>query len=842
MGFSFTAIKDVFLNYFKQKRCPFDYLCAFLLFLLIPILMGFSSVWYEWYSLEPNGLWMKRLYELVDGHWMVNVPLSIIVICFSLSYCRKLYKDNSFRPFRLPLLLIGFVLLNWNAPVKYARIVFGFDYRELITSLLCVVSLVCFIGFCRKISQKYKSANIGEGCTGFSADSIKDEDLPEGLKTYASSIADRLVGTDVTNNSFAIGITGEWGVGKTTFLNLLKEKIKYRMEVVEFNPWMCRTPEQVTHDFFVSLRNQLSPKYSILSKSIKDYARHINALTISHSALSIDLSNFAGENSLSQKKEELSSKFGDLPKPVAIIVDDLDRLEKDEVFEVIRLIRNTADLRNIIYIVAYDKEYITTILEERKIKNASSYLEKIFPVEVHLPKVEEYLIWETLRNDIQDQNDLHEHFAEKLFKQFNSQDKELILRVLDNYRRAKRFSRLYMLNAKYLMEHCAKDIRPIDFFWLELLQVYDKKTYDVLANNPHKLLYCYGDRFRVRNGVSQSVVKNDSNMYTGERFWKDETPSLLDKMFGNHIKTNITSICNIENYSKYFVLGVSKFKLSIKEFQTLFKEHSDPEELVHKWLDDGKYYSSLLYHLKHVNLDKLKDNDIQSFIHAVMCFGMRIAPYYNSGASKLKDILRATLYIASGKKGQAQSAMTSWLDKKIDDKCNLLQLSKFLNILYITQNYDEEDNKTEISPLLITNQQVEEYLVKVMGTFLKSDSSLKANDVLKEDSKLAYLFRNCCVRVDGENLHNNYGSYKQVAFDVVISYFSSKEIDIKPTKAEFDRLNRDLFVQETPVFTNPLDEDDYWEYISEKVDRMKATYFGDNYTVKLREFKDNCFI
>lgn len=204
---------------------------------------------------------------------------------------------------------------------------------------------------------------------------------------------------------------------------------------------------------------------------------HINNLTLTPpNVLGIELSLSIREESLYEKKMDLSDKFLRLSRPVVVFIDDIDRLEREEVFEVLRLIRNTADLNNTIYLVAYDKEYVTTVLEEKNIKDAASYLEKIFPVEVHLPKVEDNLIWETLYGDLNCQERFNGRFTKSLFARFNNDERALILRVLNNYRRAKRFSRLYILNVDYVMVQCRDEIKLLDLFWLELLQIYDKKN------------------------------------------------------------------------------------------------------------------------------------------------------------------------------------------------------------------------------------------------------------------------------------------------------------------------------------------------------------------------------
>lgn len=482
--------------------------------LLIPIWLGLAPTWYDWYSDNKNGLWLKWLYKVLDGCFLINIPICTVLLYVIIRWSWKIWKDQDFRLFR-PILVLGIEILLYKSQHPYAMIVGNFDYRCFLMLLLAVPLAIVgfrFIWWVIKIrtNKDFQTEEADNQLKGFSDDNTSKNDIPEALKNYANEIVDRLLKTNIKDHSFSLGVTGEWGVGKTTFLGELKEKIERHADIVEFNPWMCSSPEQVTNDFFASLRHQLSPHYSSLSNPIKEYSRYIGSLTVSSQPwASLDFLLPSKQESLFEKKKTLSEQFSKLPRPVVVIIDDVDRLERDEVFEVLRLIRNTADLSNMIYMVAYDKEYVTSVLEEKNIKDSSAYLEKIFPVEVHLPKVEEHLIWKSLQTEMDAQCNLGKDFTKILFSKFESDDKELILRVLDNYRRVKRFARLFMLNAAYLNRNSNGELKWLDVFWLELLQMYDKKSYDVLANDVNVLLHCYGDRFRIRGGILKPANEED---------------------------------------------------------------------------------------------------------------------------------------------------------------------------------------------------------------------------------------------------------------------------------------------------------------------------------------------
>ena len=814
--------------------------------------MGLAPEWYSWLAKDENGLWMKWLYNLFNGRCLVNIPVSVTIIYLAYCWISRIWIDNDCRPYRFSLACVLLFGLYWKSDVVYANIIGGFDYRMLLSCILAIALVILII---KVFKSKVNTHNVasqneeGENATGdkdfqgFSHDNPANQSVPDSLKKYASIIARRLLSTKANNQSYAIGITGEWGVGKTTFLNLLKKEIIEKAEIVEFNPWMCRSPEQVTNDFFASLRHQLSPKYSTLSKTLKEYAKSINNLTLTPpNVLGIELSLSIREESLYEKKMDLSDKFLRLSRPVVVFIDDIDRLEREEVFEVLRLIRNTADLNNTIYLVAYDKEYVTTVLEEKNIKDAASYLEKIFPVEVHLPKVEDNLIWETLYGDLNCQERFNGRFTKSLFARFNNDERALILRVLNNYRRAKRFSRLYILNVDYIMEQYNGEIKLLDLFWLELLQIYDKKVYDMLADDPYSLLCYENGKFNIKDNILQGSKRDGNKVCAGEKFWKDETPQILERMFGKLLKTRTESICYPENYDKYFTLGVSPYRLSFKELKGLLTEGSNPEEVVNQWLDSRKYIGSIAYQLSHVQIEVLSDSLLKNYLHGILLFALKTASPQNHQFGAVKKMLQADRYSNATKENIAQDIVLSWFHEKLEDKENLLNLSGLLNRLYLTKTYDQDNHEIELNPLVISNTEIEELLVTGMQTYLGNHPELSALELIKEETTLFRLFKTCCLYVD-ENMITDgcYDPiYKQVVFKTVIDYFEKK--DEKPKLKKYEELYASLYSQETPVFTNPEDESAYWDYMEESVEYQMRETFGNSYSNDLEEFKNRCFV
>ena len=828
----------------RQNKTNTELLWNSALLLLIPIWISIAPEWYKWFSSEGNGLILKNLYAVLDGRWLLNIPLCICVIYGIIRWCRKIWKDNYFRYHRLILIVLSIVILLYAGDnVTYAKIVWLLDFRILILSLLILMLVLMGIKIICKLCKtfkKRKEEKLSTKTKGFSDDNL-DKETSKVLQEYASEIIERLLATDLTKHAFAVGITGEWGVGKTTFLDTLKKTIIQKAEVVEFNPWMCRTPEQVINDFFASLRHQLSPKYSKLSRSIQEYAKYVGSLSVKPSSvLPFNFSIPIQQDSLFERKKTLAKKFAELPHPVVVFIDDIDRLASEEVFEVLRLIRNTADLCNTIYLVAYDKDYVTSVLREKNVKDSIAYLEKIFQVEVSLPKVEDQLIWDTLFEEIEKQNSFSAHFTQELFNQFSQDNRKLILRILDNYRRTKRFARLYMLNTSYLMNQYKGEMRLLDIFWLELLQIYDYNVYNILADEPLSLLYYNHEekKFLLRNGISDSPMQTSQNKYEGDEIWKVDTPKILELLFGEYRKTKPQSICFTENYSKYFTLSVSPFKLSISELKQLFVEGANCDEVVKSWLKGGKYFDSIVFQFKQIPVKQLNEVQLKAFLNGVLAFGLQITPYKYNNRWEMMKLLRQERY-AKNTLQTINNIAKLWISEKMTmDNKTILDLSKLLSSFYITETFDMCGDKEVIHPLIISNNEIEELLKGIMENYLERHPDLIATSLLSENGELPYLFNNCCVNVKLD-LSAGDEVYKQLAFDIVIEHFSKKEK--KPSIQEYEDAYGKLFCLEEPESDVQSNEDDYWDYMSDMYYRNLQEYFGDSFNSKLEEFKTKCF-
>ncbi|MCW8939116.1 MAG: KAP family NTPase, partial [Flavobacteriales bacterium] len=208
-----------------------------------------------------------------------------------------------------------------------------------------------------------------------------------GYSSYAELLGEKILSSHF-EKSFAIGINGKWGAGKTSFIDLLKRKVQNDNIIeINFNPWNNHSPKAIIKDFFETVQESIRPYHSSLSRLFIQYSNKLvdlNSNTVTQS-IQTTVSAISGFDSLNSLYQDINTALVSIDKKIIVYIDDLDRLDKHEIIEVIRLIRNTANFYNTFFIVAYDRNYVVNALKQHNPYKQEEFLEKIFQIEITLP-------------------------------------------------------------------------------------------------------------------------------------------------------------------------------------------------------------------------------------------------------------------------------------------------------------------------------------------------------------------------------------------------------------------------------------------------------------------------
>lgn len=222
--------------------------------------------------------------------------------------------------------------------------------------------------------------------------------------SYARRLALALTAYRV-QDSVVVGITGGWGTGKSSVLNLAikalaDESLEYPPIVVQFNPWHYVDQENLIRQFFDTLskalrRRDLGSQYDRASELIGQLAKGVDAIpgASKHAADALRLVGQGAQavataaRDLDAVKDDISKLLAQNGRRIVVVMDDIDRLTSQEIAQVFQLVKAVADFSFVIYVLAFDDDIVSKALEAVQSGNGRSYLEKIVNVPLAMPAI-----------------------------------------------------------------------------------------------------------------------------------------------------------------------------------------------------------------------------------------------------------------------------------------------------------------------------------------------------------------------------------------------------------------------------------------------------------------------
>ncbi len=359
----------------------------------------------------------------------------------------------------------------------------------------------------------------------------KDDEL--NFNPKVRKLAKELRELELMGRSTCYGVIAPWGYGKTSFLNLLSKKLSFDGIVVAFNPRSAESAERIQADFFAKLAQELSRYYWGASLIVTRYAEQIGLLN--HFSKARLLADVLRLLCVKGDKATVSTAIEKIGKRLYIILDDLDRLEGEELLETIKLIDVNADFKNTVFLVACDKKYANDVLQEYLgVKPSQGYLDKYITREVHLSGYVEEKLAEVMVKFLEEKLEDGELITKHVILEGWHRIAPYIVSLLGSIRHLKRYQEIFIsdFSLKISQRYKVQDyVDPIDFFLLTLLKYKDLGVYDAV-----KYRICFDDngpfysldpenRWARKNPFSKRNIASGSSDDTSQ---EDSGSMLLD--------------------------------------------------------------------------------------------------------------------------------------------------------------------------------------------------------------------------------------------------------------------------------------------------------------------------
>lgn len=221
-----------------------------------------------------------------------------------------------------------------------------------------------------------------------------------GRAPFATRIAETIA-KRADPSSIVIGLFGPWGDGKTSVLKMMEESLELHQNAItiRFNPWHFPSEEALLRGFFATLARGLGKEPAFKERAAEllgKYGGLLSVVSVAVPGVEINAGDAAkslgealSKDSLDQLKDQIDGLLLTSGKRLVILIDDIDRLDRNETHAIFKLVKLSASFKYTCYVLAFDDEVVSAALGERYgaggAEAGRAFLEKIIQVPLHLP-------------------------------------------------------------------------------------------------------------------------------------------------------------------------------------------------------------------------------------------------------------------------------------------------------------------------------------------------------------------------------------------------------------------------------------------------------------------------
>jgi len=298
--------------------------------------------------------------------------------------------------------------------------------------------------------------------------------------------------------------------------------------VVRYNPWYFREVTQLLKGFFDTLADALQKSINTIDPSrwsrwrrragrskesigtiLKKYGKLLSLVSSPLGEAAAGLGESLSSEEIEALRDRLGKVLHDEGKRVVVLIDDIDRLDDEEVRSVLKLVRLSANFEYVTYILAFDDEVVAASLGKAYGEGGTAagarFLEKIVQVALHLPRADALELRRVALEGVDEAIRLAE--IQLTETQINEFVRHFVIGfepALKTPRQAKRLQNALTFALPLLRE----EVNPIDQLLIESLRVFYPQAYMTVRDN------------------------SDVFLHTGREFYRTESPEGRERARG----------------------------------------------------------------------------------------------------------------------------------------------------------------------------------------------------------------------------------------------------------------------------------------------------------------------
>lgn len=431
-------------------------------------------------------------------------------------------------------------------------------------------------------------------------------------------------------------IRGGWGFGKSSLKNLIAERLDDSdgADWLDFNPWQWGDSDAIARALFSQIADRLGGEHSksalARAEALRNYGAVLTGvgaplkkaggasdsittmltnasviavataigfnlptaakvaavlafLSVSTTLLGRVLSYLGRDHSrepLDKLRKALEDRLRELDRPLVVFVDDIDRLEPEQIRLLLRQVKANANLPNIVFVLLFQPSIVEAALDPISDGDGRAFLEKIVQVSFDLPAVPVSMVHSIFTKEL---SELAGPYAIEAngFSQtrWGNAFVGCIQPLLRNLRDARR---LISSIAIHMPLHVAGDVfevNIVDFLILEALRVFEPDLHEAVYQEQELVLQKLRYRGDGRQDVDKAAAARLLETVSEERrviardALKELFPSLEwaygGTFYADGFHTNwLTAkrVCTMRYFPRYFELQTAVGEISERRF------------------------------------------------------------------------------------------------------------------------------------------------------------------------------------------------------------------------------------------------------------------------------------
>lgn len=164
-------------------------------------------------------------------------------------------------------------------------------------------------------------------------------------------------------------LDGEWGSGKTSIVNCVEETIKSETENLYYfahvNPWSNETRDKFVETLLSVVDEfckETNPSFFVSKGLFDNLLTNVTSFSVGYFGVQFG----PKKEDLSKEIKELSQKLAYKREKLVLVIDDLDRLTKMQILDILSVIYLFSECNNIVFLLVANSVKVEEILAESK--------------------------------------------------------------------------------------------------------------------------------------------------------------------------------------------------------------------------------------------------------------------------------------------------------------------------------------------------------------------------------------------------------------------------------------------------------------------------------------------